>query len=169
MNRGLGVYDVFEALPGETSLRSIGQSDSEGRFILEPDAARPVRICYVKSGSALLARLPVVRGLERELSVPVPDDPVRLRAEATLVGLQEEFIDTQARREILTLRLAKAEKDGDAKRSQTTRIELGKLKDRQRFLNELEMARLRFRSEDAAVQRRIDRMFRETKKVFEGE
>ncbi len=164
MPRGLGVYDIFEAVPGETALRRIGRSDLDGRFILEPDPLRPVRICYVKSGNALLARLPVVRGLDEILTVPVPDDPVRLRAEAALIGLQEEFIDTQARREILTLRLEKTKND---KAAQAVRLELAKLKDRPRFLTDLEQAQLRFRSDDSAVQRRIDRMFRETKKVFE--
>ncbi len=161
--RGLGIYDIFEAIPGEATLRRVGQSNSHGRFVLEPDSQRSVQTLYVRSGNTILAKLPIVRGLNEVLAVSVADDPARLRAEAALLALQEEFIDTQARREILTLRLEKAK---DEKAVQAMRLELGRLKGEQQFRTDWEQLRLRFRSSDQAVQHRIDRMFRDTRKAL---
>lgn len=161
--------DVFETVPGKDKPILIGQSDLNGLFLLNAESTRSFRVCQFRSGRALIAQFPVVRGLDEELLVPVSDDPIRLEAEAAIIRIQEEVIDIKARRSILEKRLEKAQKDdkGDTDKAvREIRAELSQLKDDERFLLELRQAQMRFRSEDPLVQRRIDRMFRTTEKTI---
>lgn len=158
--------DVFEKVPGKDKPVLIGQSNLNGLFRLEAESDRPFRLCQFRSGRTLIAQLPIVRGLETELVVPVSDDPIRLEAEAAIIRIQEEVVDVKARRSILNKRLEKAQNDGKDKLIRDTRAELSQLKDNERFLLELKQAQVRFRSDDPLVQRRIDRMFRTTEQTI---
>ena len=70
----------------------VGQSDT------------PLRIVYLKNGAQLLARLPMVPGLEPMLIASVPDDAPRLQAEGFVKGIQGQLMDLEAQREILKAR-----------------------------------------------------------------
>jgi len=161
----LPVYDVFEAVPGEKKLQPLGQTRTDGTFVLTPIQERPLRTVMIRSGHSLIAQIPVVRGQDWDCIIPIPDAAVRLEAEAAVLGIQEDMIDTAARRSILDVRLKKFEESKDEKMIRETRNDLAKLKDNDRFLIELEQARLRYKSEDSVVQRQIDRLFRNTKKA----
>lgn len=166
IDRILAVYDVSEMIPGEDKPRSLGKTHSDGTFIVPPHPNRPVRNCYMKRGRSVVARIPVVRGLETEISVPISDDSIRLEAEAIVLGIREEMIDVRALRSILELRLKRFEEKGDEPMIRATRNELARLKDARRFQIELDQARLRFHSEDPVIQRQIDRLFRDTEKAI---
>ncbi|MDR0871289.1 MAG: hypothetical protein LBN39_10915, partial [Planctomycetaceae bacterium] len=99
--------------------------------------------------------------------IPVPDAAERLEAESVLLGLQEELIDTAARRQLLRQKLKKAEEQKDEKLIRETRTDLSKLKDAARFRVELEQFKLRFHSDDPLIQHRIDKLFNDTKKAAE--
>ena len=62
-----------------------------------------MRVLLIKDGSALLGKLPVVPGLERQLLAPVPNDDQRLAAEGFINGLQEELLDLVAHEKILAV------------------------------------------------------------------
>jgi hypothetical protein len=100
------------------------------------------------------------------MEIPIPDDPVRLEAESVIVGLQEQMIDTTARRQILNFRLNKAEESNDKKTASEVRSELSQLKDAPAFLMDLEQIRQRYKSDDPIVQQRMNRLFEDTKKAI---
>src|SRR5262249_33249717 len=56
---------------------------------------------FVKSGQALLARVPVVPGAQSVEPLELPDDALRLETEGNIASLQAELVDTVARRAVL--------------------------------------------------------------------
>ncbi len=164
----LPLYDVYEKLPGEKKPVLIGKSTVDGTFLLEPSAERAVRLLQVRDGTTLIAQFPVIRGVESQARIPVPDDVIRLEAEAALLGIQEEMIDQVARRDILNLRAKKFEEQGDTQRFREIRSELLRMKDANRYHLELNQLRERLRSDDPIVDRRINRLFNETNKMVDA-
>ncbi len=61
---------------------------------------RPVWL-FVKSGQALLARVPIVPGAQGAETLELPDDTLRLETEGNIASLQAELVDTVARRAVL--------------------------------------------------------------------
>ena len=159
-------YSVYEKIPGEKTAALIGKTEIDGTFLLKPDAERSVRMLLIRDGTTLIARFPIVRGLESVTRVPVPDDVVRLEAEAALLGIQEEMIDQMARRDILNLRAKKFEEQDETQRLRDVRSELLRMKDATRYHLELNILRERLRSEDPIVERRINRLFSDTRKMI---
>ena len=56
---------------------------------------------FVKSGQALLARVPIVPGAQVAEVLELPDDTLRLEIEGSIATLQAELVDTVARRAVL--------------------------------------------------------------------
>lgn len=161
--RTMPIYDVLEIIPEEKLPVPLTSTRTDGSFVLQPVEERPIRMILLRSGPTAIARFPVIRGLEKEYRVPIPDDPVRLEAEAAILGIQEELLDTTARRKILEIRL-KQQKDSAKKRE--TQNEWDRLKSFDQFLTDLRQARLRFETDDPIVRRRIEKMFRDTEKAI---
>ena len=89
-----------------------------------------LRIVYLKNGAQLLARLPMVPGLEPVLIASVPDDAPRLQAEGFIKGLQGLLMDLEAQRQILKTRFL-------------MRIEEGKLDEAQALLEDIKQLQTR--------------------------
>lgn len=158
-------YQIFEKNRDEENGTMIGMTDFGGRFELPPNPDRELRTLYVRQGKVLLARLPIIRGIDSECEVAIPDAPVRLAAEAVLRGIQEKLIDHLARREVLLARYAAQEADGDYDGLAKTNDELVRLKNIRDYLLQLDIEQTKYRSDDPVVQRRIDKMFEETRKM----
>ncbi|MGE5193927.1 MAG: hypothetical protein ACM3U2_15645 [Deltaproteobacteria bacterium] len=62
---------------------------------------------FVKSGQALLARVPIVPGAQSAAVLELPDDTLRLEIEGSISTLQAELVDAVARRAVL-MSLARA-------------------------------------------------------------
>jgi hypothetical protein len=62
---------------------------------------------FVRSGQALLARVPIVPGAQAAEVLELPDDSLRLEIEGSITTLQAELVDTVARRAVL-MALARA-------------------------------------------------------------
>ena len=160
------VYDIYEVFldekeSGKKAVK-LGRSSTDGAFELSAEPERLLRVIQIRSGNSSFAQFPAVRSRQGEITVPIADAPVRAEAESFLKGLQDEFIDTLAKKIILEKRLTKV----DGKERSKVQNDMMNLKRKERFLLELEQGRLHFRSDIPAVQRRIDRMFRETEKSF---
>jgi hypothetical protein len=56
---------------------------------------------FVKSGQALLARVPIVPGAQSAEVLELPDDTLRLEIEGSIATLQAELVDAVARRAVL--------------------------------------------------------------------
>ena len=161
----LAGYDVYDQSPDSKATELLGRSDRQGGLTIRP-GADPLRVLLVKHGGALLARLPLVPGLDKEISATVPNDDQRLEAEGFILGLQEDLVDLVTRREVL---LAQARARLNAKEldeADTLVRQLQRLKTRDQFARELDQEKDKIYSDDAAVQRQIDSMFDSTKKLL---
>jgi hypothetical protein len=103
-------YEIFakKPLPKDSEVKNmakrLGLTDWRGIIEVQRDDL-PLRLLYVKNGTYLMARLPVVPGYEETQSVELPSDDKRLEAEAFVKGMESTVMDLVARREILTARI----------------------------------------------------------------
>ncbi len=167
--RPLEGYEVFakQPLPKESEEKNValrlGLTDWRG-VIDVPSDAWPLRLVYVKNGTHLIARLPVVPGYLPQLSIPLPNDDKRLETEAFVKGMESTIMDLVARREILAARIRR-------------RIEQGKIDDARQLLDEIKSFQTKddlemvltgrqhsgLSSSDEREQRRIDQLLSGTR------
>lgn len=158
-------YEVFVQNTDQQTTELIGRSDREGNVIVHPGKTR-IQMLYVKSGGFLLARVPVVPGAEARLGVPLPDDDLRLQAEARLTALREDLVDVVARRNILMARIRQKMEENDYPAAKELLGELDQLPGRAYFNRELTMEARLHRGDDPMVQKRIDELFTATQRVL---
>jgi hypothetical protein len=158
-------YEIYTQDAGSDELGLAGLTDRDGSLPIAPGNSR-VQLVFVKNGGQLLARLPVVPGIDHHLDVPLPDDNPRLKAEATLTALRENLIDLVARRNILIARIHK-QIDND-KLDDANRLldQLEELPGRVQFNRELDLKEQLHRSSDPQIQLPIDKLFSETRAVL---
>jgi hypothetical protein len=164
-SRPLAGYAVFDRLTDGTSTL-VGRTDRQGRLVVPPGKT-PVRVLMVKNGGELLARLPVVPGLEPQLVAEVANDDYRLEAEGFITGLQEELVDLVARRAVLVARI---EAQIEAKKFDAADPlfdALRRLPTARSFLAELTDAQRKLASKDPVVQRKIDALLADTRKLID--
>ena len=164
-NKPLVDYDVFTKNTSESTTAPLGSSDTSGRIIVPPGKSR-VQLLYVKHGGALLARFPIVPGAQPQVDVPLPDDDIRLQAEARLAALREELVDVVARRNILMSRVKQDIEDRDFDDAQTLLVALDQLPGRSQFNQQLSREARLHRSDDPQIQQRIDRLIATTQVVL---
>ena len=112
--RGLEGYTVFSKtpqFPGEENFhieeadpRTLGQTDWRG-IIPVDRLATQIRIIYVRNGQQILARIPIVPGLEDVHMAMLPSDDLRLQVEAFIVGFQLSVMDVVIQRKVLATRV----------------------------------------------------------------
>jgi hypothetical protein len=158
-------YELYAQKPGEETTTRIGASDTAGRITIRA-GAQPVQTLFIKHGGQLLARLPVVPGAETEVSVPLPDDDMRLEAEARLAAMREELVDVVARRNILMARARQKIEQKDFEAAQELVRAVDQLPGRSQFNLTLTTASRLLRSDDPQIQRRIDQLFQATQTVL---
>ena len=147
----------------------LGRTDWNGTVEIG-QAETPLRIVYLKNGAQLLARLPMVPGLEATLIASVPDDAPRLQAEGFIKGMQGQLMDIEAQREILKarfmLRIGEAasltgeEQTAKLKEAQDLLEEIKKLPNRIGLMEQLTIQRnQQLISPVKSVQDRIDQLY----------
>ena len=112
------------------------------------------------------AKLPVVPGAEAEIAVPLPDDDMRLEAEARLASMREELVDVVARRNILMARARHKIEQKDFDAAQELIRAVDQLPGQSQFNLTLSTASRLLRSDDPQIQRRIDQLFQATQTVL---
>lgn len=158
-------YDVFEQAPDGKSLSFLGRSDRRGTILIRP-AEQTVRVLVVKHGGEMLARLPVVPGWPAVLAASIPNDDQRLAAEQAITEFQEMLVDLVTRRELLLARARVAIKAARFDQVETLITELHMLESREQLDRRLNQLQSRIVSNDAAVQRKIDALFADTRKIL---
>jgi len=158
-------YEVFTQQAGETTPTRIGATDRQGKLSIPPGKSA-LRMLYLKNGRQLLARLPIVPGIERQIDVPLPDDDPRLAAEARLEAIREDLIDVVARRNILMARARQKIKTGDLEAAQKMLTAIDELPGRAQFSLTLTAAARVLQSDDPQIQRRIDQLVAGTQTVL---
>jgi hypothetical protein len=158
-------YDVLARTPGSDVAVQLGRTDRQGEILVLP-GPQPVRLLHVQNGTELLARLPLVPGLESVVEARLPDDRERLAIEGYLFGLQEALVDAVARREILLTRIQARIDEGKLDDARALLAQLERLPTRSDLLDLLEERRRRSQVGDARTRGRIDKQFKETQDVI---
>ena len=164
-DRVLVGYDVHVQVPGSKSTELLGRTDHRGGVTVEPSDS-VLRTLYVKHGGALLARLPMVPGISAQLELPIADDDLRLEAEGFIAGVQQELVDTVSRRAMLIARAKSRLEAGKLDEADTLIRELYVLGNRDKLAALLDQEKKRTFSKDPAMQRKIEIMFDDTRKLL---
>lgn len=152
---------------GSGSTGSDAAPASAPKPVIEPrtqQANEPLYIYYIKNGTSLLARLPVVTGLYDLEVARLPDDSRRLQAEGLIKGLENQIIDTVLRRRLLFARIEKAVDANKRSEAESLVKELRAAKDYKYFSDQLNAIQSRILAGgqsglSGGDQRRIDRLF----------
>ena len=117
-------------------------TDRRGLVTITTDRERPLVWLFAYSGQHLLARVPFVPGLTARVRLEVPDDSVRLAAEADVQMLQGQLVDAVAVRNTQIGLIRAAGKQRDWKEHEARLAGLTKLEDAQSFLDRLAAVRV---------------------------
>jgi hypothetical protein len=129
--------DIFATAPGEPAEHFVGRTDRSG-VVRIPPSGQALRILLVKQGDQVLARLPVVAGLNPEMVVTVSGDSGRLTAEQFLLATRDVLIDTAARRELLIARIRAHMERDEADKARKLQTELKGLPTAERLTAEID-------------------------------
>ncbi|MFH1267149.1 MAG: hypothetical protein ABIK89_15585 [Planctomycetota bacterium] len=157
-------YDVFSHPPGSKSTEFVGRTDPQGAVVIPP-AEHPLRVLLVKNGGEFLGRLPLVPGVEPEVSAAIANDDQRLEAEGFITGLQEELIDLVTRREVLLAQASRQLEEKEFDEAEKLVRQLQGLEGRDDFALHMTQEEKKVFSPDRLIQAKIDAMFSKTRKL----
>jgi hypothetical protein len=161
-------YDVYSRTPsGDTSEKSefLGSSNFRGELEIHP-GAHPLRILYIKNGRELLARLPMVPGLEAEITASLIDDDLRLEAEGFVMGIQQNLVDMVIQRKILETRIKKRIVKQKFDEAEELLDDLRALRLPTHYSLELDRERQRLTRNDSRAQKKISLLFSGTQTIL---
>ncbi len=162
----LAGYQVYRQLGDSKSTAFLGRTDRRGALLLKPDKDPALRTVVIRNGDEVLAKLPLVIGLEREVVAPIADDDQRLEAEGFLIGFQENLVDLVTRRAMLRVQIRARIRAGEFDKAEALLGELRKLKGRDECLMDLAREKQKVFSKDKVVQRKIDKLFTDTETLL---
>jgi hypothetical protein len=163
----LGGYEIRAKAPGTETETSVVVGMTDWRGMLEvPKAEKPLRILYVRNGGQLLARLPMVPGLEAESAAQVRNDDLRLQAEGFVKGLQSKVMELVARRHLYEARFKRHLDRNEVDEASALLKKFRTLETRSDLLRELRDEEQRTRSPDKRVQAKIDQLFKDTSQLL---
>lgn len=164
-SKPLAGYEIFAYGPDSKATDLLGLTNRDGAIEIPPHPG--ARIVIVKHGGELLAKLPLVPGLQPLMTAYLPDDTERLEAEGIIVGFQQAFIDLIARRKLYISRARKAVDDGKLDEARQHLEELKKLGSYAELTQTLRMAKQKVVSTDPRTQAKINKLFADTQKVVD--
>ena len=154
-----------------------GPSANDAAVLVQDDAAliplrAPLMLLYVKQGSAVLAKLPIVPGMAQVETAELPDDRRRLLAEAFVRGFQGEILDVVGMRNLLAAKVKQQMARDHLDAAKATVEELRQLKNYTQLADELEGIQRRMLDETdgpipLAAKSRIDGMFQATRTMLQ--
>ena len=77
------------------------RSNRLGQVTIPVDPEDALQWVFIRSGTALLAKFPIVAGTDANMIVECPDDTIRLDVEGQIALLQSRLVDTIAKREMV--------------------------------------------------------------------
>jgi len=160
--------DVYAYPPDKKdAVALVGQTDRRGLLLVPSLKGSPARVLLVKNGNALLAKLPIVPGLERQVTAEIPNDDQRLGAEGFITGLQEELFDIVARQKIF---VAMIKNRVDAKQFDKAAELIDKLRGlptAQQLNLQLVSEQERLATSDPSIQKKIDMLMNDTRQLID--
>lgn len=132
----------------------------------------PLYLYYVKNGSTLLARLPIVNGMKPMEQADLPDDRRRLETEGLLKGMQAEVLDLVIRRKVLEARIKQEIGKKDLAKADKLLDELKGVKSFEKMSEQVESIQRRALSTEkgpllSGVVKRIDSMLDVTRQLMQ--
>ena len=164
----LSGYEIHSKDPRTDETTPVGATDWRGMLTVQR-GDKPLQILYVRNGGLLLARLPMVPGLEPVLTAEIRNDDRRLEAEGFIKGLQGTIMDLVARRQLYITRFRRHVQAKEFDRAKALLEEFGTLRTRSDLARELLQQRPRFAStdlRDRLEQAKIDKMFTDTQQLL---
>ena len=104
-------------------------TDRSGAVDVPVDAERPIAWLTIRSGTAVLMRIPLAPGMERTVTLELGDDVRRLDAEGRLAILTGELVEVVAKRATLLATARAGARAGKYQEAETALAEIGKLPD----------------------------------------
>lgn len=163
--RPLGGYKIYRQGAGEEEPELLGVSAADGSFVL-PQTDGKLQPLLIRSGSQLLARLPVLPGQSPELTATLIDDDGRLRAEGFVLSFQSRVMDLVARRELVAARFRKYLAAGELKEAQAALEEYRLLESRADMSRVLDQQQQLITSTDRTTRLRIEKHFSDARKLL---
>ena len=136
----VGVVVDARSKPDAPAVRLM--TDRNGAVRIPARTTDPLLWLTVRSGEKTLARLPLVPGLEPQVTAELPDDSLRLRVEGELSILQSNLTDAVAQRAVLIARIRRLVQLGDWKSANELRKDLSSLPTTDAYLRELNAIRV---------------------------
>ncbi len=164
----LAGYEIYSKDPLTDETVLLGSTDWRGMLRVRR-GEHPLQVLYVRNGGQLLARLPMVPGLEPKLTAEIRNDDRRLEAEGFVKGMQGTIMDLVARRQLYITRFRRYLEAQDFDKARALLEEFGKLPTRSDLARDLLQQRPRFASSelrDRQEQARIDKMFTDTQQLL---
>ncbi len=158
----LAGYEIYSQNLETSDAELLGLTDWRGTISVPPTEQR-LRVLYVKNGGQLLARLPLVPGLEPQQTATVADDAQRLEAEGVVTSLQNSFMDTVAQRQVMAVRIRKRITEKKLDEADKLLAEMRTLPTQYDYSRMLDQQRQRFNSADRNTQAKIDVLFTDTR------
>ena len=159
------ICDVLEHLPEEKVAKRIGETDEQGEFQVGFLPNRPVRLLFIRSGTQLMARLPVMPGLTQVMTAPIAIADSTLHAESIMIGIQEQILDAVGQRQILITQAKDYRRKNNRAAFNETLIRIQRLKSAREFETQLNILRSGISPDDPISKRRIENMLANTKKM----
>jgi len=163
--QALGGYDVYVSRPGAQQPAPLGRTDQQGQLLVPP-GDKPLRVLLVRYGSAQVARLPLVPGLQPRLVATLPHDDRRIEAEESLSSLEDDLIDLAARRAFLLSRARARLQARQFEQAEQLLAELRKLPEAPEFVRGRARELANSVSSDPAVQSRLEARLAEIQQVL---
>lgn len=161
----LGGYEIRSKDPVTEKSELVGMTDWRGMLEV-PKAEHPLRVLYVRNGGLLLARLPMVPGLEKESTAQVRNDDLRLEAEGFIKGLQTKVMDLVARRHLYAARFRRHLKNNELDKANELLKKFRILETRADLFRQLRDEEQRTTSPNPRVQMKIDQLFKDTNQLL---
>ena len=159
----LSNYQIYCGLPGEKDPSLLGTSDRLGRIVVPPGDGG-LKLLTIREGTLVLAKLPLVPGVEPELAGRIHDCDPRLEAQGFVSGMTEELVNVKLQRTILMLQIhARLKSKDDDRVDQANKMldEIQRLQTISQFSQRIAQEKAKLVSNDKAVQKKVDGILKE--------
>lgn len=163
--RPLGGYEIYSKNPFTEETELLGKTDWRGALAVG-HVDSPVTLLYVRNGGRLLARLPMVPGLEKEMVAQVADDDERLEVEGFVKGIQNRVMDLVARRELYKARFQRYLQNKEFDEATKLLEQFRGLESRSDLVRQLEQREQRVSTTDRTSRAKIDQLFKDTRELL---
>jgi hypothetical protein len=162
-------YEIYEKELDSKEMSFVGRTDWNGRIDIDKNED-PLRLMYVKNGGAVLARLPMVPGLDPKAVADIRSDDMRLEAESYIRGVQNSIIDLVAVRELFKARITMRLQNGEMEAAEELMDLLRSQPSNEALANEMgkrQAVYLKILGNKNANQKRmVDQMFSTTRELL---